>query len=119
MNTRQITIYDKLCEHAKDITGIDISYIKRSRKIDYVRIRASIMVNMCMYCGVTTTALGKHMGLDHSSVVHHKNTHTGRHRSDDEYARIYDSMARFVRNLDEVNPAPELPAMINLIRDTL
>jgi hypothetical protein len=118
MNRTTTESYEKLCEFAKSFTGIDITKVHGIRKIGYVRIRASIIVAMLRYVGITTTSLGEMMGLDHSTVVHHRQNHTGRYRSDDEYALLYDHIARQLTSMNDAKTEEELGNVLSLIRNT-
>jgi hypothetical protein len=83
-----------LCRKAKELTGIDIRYA-RGRKEEYVRIRSAISNIAHRHMGMTTVYIGEFFGYsEHSTIVHHKQTHDGRYSSDDDYADIYNSLLR-------------------------
>jgi hypothetical protein len=119
MNKKITESYEKLCKYAQEFTGIDITKAHGRRKIHYVRIRASIMVAMLRYMGITTVDLGEIMCLDHSTIIHHRNNHNGRYRSDDEYAHLYDHIARHLTSISENKDGAELNSVVALIRQTL
>ena len=119
MNKKTYESYEKLCKYAHEFTGIDISKVHGRRKINYVRIRAAIMVAMLRYLGISTVDLGEIMCLDHSTIIHHRNNHNGRYRSDDEYAHLYDHIARHLTSITENKDGAELNSVLTLIRTTL
>lgn len=119
MNKKLTESYNNICKYANDLTGVDIAKVHGIRKILYVRIRASIIVSMLRYMGIYTTDLGELMGLDHSTIIHHRNNHTGRYRSDDEYAHLYDHIARHLTSISENKDGAELNSVLTLIRQTI
>lgn len=119
MNKKLTESYNSLCKYAKEFTGIDITKVHGVRKVNYVRIRAAIIVAMLRYLGVYTTDLGDMMGLDHSTIIHHRNNHVGRYRSDDEYAHLYDHVARHLTKITENKDGADLTSVLTLIKTTL
>ena len=64
-------VFNELCEEGIKITGIDIRNAPR-RKKENIHLRASIMVILMNYFGVTTTSAGKLFNRDHTTAVHHR-----------------------------------------------
>lgn len=119
MNSKLLQSYNNLCEYAKEITGIDITKVGRIRRKEYVRIRASIIVSMLKYLGASTVDMGEIMGLDHTTIIHHRNNHKGRYRSDDEYLYTYDSISKYLVRISDNKDNVELGSVLNLIKSTL
>lgn len=89
--------YNDLCVLAKQITGIDIRYI-RARKKEYVQIKAAIVNVMRRYYSATTVQVGRLMNLHHTTVIHHTKDHASRYRFEDDYASLYDKLVRHAMN---------------------
>lgn len=86
-------LFHDLCEAGVKLRQIDIRKTKR-KHADIVRLRAVISNILTKQYGLMTVEVGRMMGKDHSTIVHYRNLHTSRYRSDDEYALIYDSLSR-------------------------
>lgn len=109
-SSSDLEIYNKLCNHAKDMAGIDIRYVRRRRHAEIIRIRACIMVIMIRYYRISTVSIGRLMQRDHATVVHHHGNHSSRYQSEEEYYNLYTLLCGFVERvapvefeLDEVN----------------
>lgn len=111
--------YNGICEQVKSVTGIDITKVHGIRKGEYVRIRATIIVTMIKYKGTKTVELAELLGIDHTTVIYHRENHTGRYQSDDDYAELYDNIARYLVNLEGERADTDLVKVIGLIRETL
>lgn len=111
--------YNSICEQIKSSTGIDITKVHGIRKGDYVRIRATIIVTMIKYKGTKTVELAELLAIDHTTVIYHRENHTGRYQSDDNYAELYDETARFLVNMEGEKADTDLVKVIGLIRETL
>lgn len=119
MTNKLQELYNNLILFVKDQTGIDITKVNGIRKGDYVRIRATIIVAMTKYKGTQTVELAELLGLDHTTVIYHRDNHTGRYQSDDRYMELYDSVARFISSVDNDGSNTDLVKVIGLIRKTL
>lgn len=119
MTNKLIEVYSNLIEFIKDQTGIDITKVNGIRKGDYVRIRATIIVTMTKYKGTQTVELAELLGIDHTTVIYHRDNHTGRYQSDDRYMELYDSVARHLSTMDNDGSNSDLVKVIGLIRKTL
>lgn len=86
--------YNKLIEYATKKYGINVINLK-SRKAEVIRIRHSIGTILCSEWGYTTVEVGRILKVDHSTIIHYRDNHIYRYRSDDEYARIYDDIRTF------------------------
>jgi len=56
------------------------------------------------------------MGKDHSTLIYYRDYHRGRYKSDEEYARIYDTLCAEL-NEDEkaINDIDEIVGVIRMI----
>jgi|Laugresbdmm110dd_1035094.scaffolds.fasta_scaffold02758_12 chromosomal replication initiation ATPase DnaA len=108
-------VFNELCEEGKKITGIDVRLAPR-RKKENIHLRASIMVILMNYFGVTTTSAGKLFNRDHTTAVHHRANHQWRYRCDDEYADIYDRLVRYVVAINKDKSQVDLSEILGLIK---
>lgn len=111
--------YNRLCEAAKSITGFDIRLVHGIRKAKYVRVRAVIIVLMCNLHATRTTELKELMGLDHTTVIYHRDAHEDRLFGDDEYAELFEKMEEAFSKVADVTSNADMVKIIGLIRTTL
>lgn len=89
--------FQQMKDIIKDICGVDIRYAK-GRKQEYVRPRAAFCVVATYWHNFILEDVAEYVGYkDHTSVIHHRDNHAGRYRSDDEYASLYDELFSRVR----------------------
>lgn len=112
-------IYNRLCEEAKAITGYDIRMVHGIRKAKYVRIRAVIIVLMCNLYATKTTELRELMGMDHTTIIYHRDAHEDRMFGDDDYAEIYERMEEAFSQVTDVKSNADMVKIIGLIRNAL
>jgi hypothetical protein len=108
-------VFNELCEEGIKITGIDIRNAPR-RKKENIHLRASIMVILMNYFGVTTTNSGKMFNRDHTTAVHHRANHQWRYKTDDEYADVYDRLVRYVVAMNKDRTQVDLNEVLDLIK---
>lgn len=97
----------RLVQLAKDITGVGIAYMKdseviftRSRKFDVVMVRACIINVMLRQCKVSMRQLGFMMGVDHTSIYHHREAHYTRYKYEDNYFDLYNKLSKAMKEAD-------------------
>ena len=90
--------FDALCEHGRELNGIDIRYSK-GKKGKVVLIKAVIINVMIRLYKISLSELGIDLlKRDHTYPLYHRDNHKGRYQSDDEYADLYDRMVKFALN---------------------
>lgn len=112
---------ENLVQITKEVTGIDVRYA-RGRKQTIVRPKAAFATIATRWYGIELADVAAkcgwlcHNGVgDHSIVSHHRNNHTGRYKSDDEYAEIYDAiMKRLAMDREDVG---EINNIVELIKE--
>ena len=85
--------YRHLVSKAKEFTGIDITHT-RTRKFEIVMIKGCIINILYRYFGANTVQTGKMMNVHHSTVIYHQQNHANRYRNENEYASLYDYLAK-------------------------
>lgn len=105
-------IFEKLCDAGVRLTNHDIRRTKR-RHIEIVRLRYAIG-NILMDAGATSVEAGRLMGKDHSTLLYYKEYHKGRYQSDEEYARLYDTLSDEV--VDEKKAFDDLQDVVDAIK---
>ena len=107
-------IFEKLCDTGVRLTNHDIRKTKR-RHIEIVRLRYAIG-NILMNTGATSVEAGRLMGKDHSTLLYYKEYHKGRYKSDEEYARLYDTLWAEIREDEKaVSDIDDIVGIIRLI----
>ena len=98
--TQQIGLIKRLIEAAKTETGIEVGTIvddklimDRSRKFNNVLIKACIMNLLNKHHGLGVAEIGKILGMDHSTVIHHVKAHPYRYGTEDFYYDVYNALA--------------------------
>lgn len=119
MTNKLIELYTNLCEFMQTYTGYDITKVHGIRKGTYVRIRASIIVVMTKYKGTSTVELAELLGMDHTTIIYHRDNHAGRYQSDDDYQELYDQLARYLVGIEGKKSDTDLVRVLGLIRETL
>ena len=91
----------RLIQIAKDSTGIAIGYEKdgelriiRTRQFDKVMVKSCIMNILIRRYRLGVSKVGKLMGMDHTTVIHHRDGHLTRYEYEPEYKKIYDTVVR-------------------------
>lgn len=97
----------RVVQLAKDITGIGICYMRdseilftRSRKFEVVLVRACVINVMLRQCKVSMRQLGFAMGMDHTSIYHHREAHYTRYKYEDDYFDLYNKLAKAMKEHD-------------------
>lgn len=91
--------FTNLRDYAIDHYGIDI--VKRSRKMDNVRLRQAISTILYTVSGYKAVEIGRQLKSDHTMVVYYRNTHDIRYKFDPRYAEMYDELCKLVRPSEE------------------
>ena len=91
----------RLIQIAKDTTGIAIGYEKdgelrivRTRQFDKVMVKSCIMNILVRKYKIGVAKVGRLMGMDHTTVIHHRDGHPTRYEYEPEYKKIYDMIVR-------------------------
>lgn len=107
--------FNELCALAKEITGIDVRY-SRTRKKEFVQIKAAIVNVMRRYCSASTVQLARLLKLHHTTIIHHSKDHASRYRFEDDYAALYDKLVRHVMNQSDTL---KVESVLNLMKGAL
>ena len=83
---QRVTI-DEIIRAAEEVTGMSFSEIRaRTRKAPLVEIRRAICYLAWKYQSTTMVALGQMFGMDHTSILHQRNTAQALLKSGDDRA---------------------------------
>ena len=102
---------DELTQKALQLTG-SVTYQGRRNW----RIKAAIILVAIKYLNIKVTHAGRHLGLDHTTALYHRDQHERRLRKDRHYSKIYRSLVDHVLSTSRTISAPEV---IELIKNSL
>lgn len=106
--------FDEMVQLAKDFTGYDVRY-SRSRRRDIVNIKSAICNIMRRYYSRTLPQISTLLNTHHTTIIHHLKEHPNRYRDIDDYADLYDHLAKSVVDGSEVLPTEKILATMRQV----
>lgn len=86
--------FNALASVALEYSEVDIRNT-RSRKYDIVLVKACVINILTRYYGGNTVNVGKAIGNDHSTIIHHLRKHSQRFKYEPEYNMLYNYLSKY------------------------
>lgn len=110
---KHLGLIKKMAEVGKAETGVNVVVqagdrlvFSRSRRFMTVVVKACIINLLYRHHGVSCTEIARHLGIHHSTVIHHLQAHSLRNGSEEAYHDVYKVMA--------ADSQVDLPFMLNI-----
>lgn len=106
--------FNDMVELAKEFTGLDVRYT-RSRRRDIINIKSAICNIMRRYYSRTLPQIATLLNIHHTTIIHHLKEHHNRYRDIDDYADLYDYLAKSVVDGSEFLPTEKILATMKSV----